>query len=120
MICTHTHTHTRSLVIQVSKLTFTRTLTPNPKTNSNIFRTLILTLTLNHLEIAFDLVGINKMSSVGQIFVCLLFLWALLVPTRIVKHTPQMLNTHTQMHMGHCTTTSNLQPNNCICSFYFK
>uniref|UniRef100_A0A8K9V278 Chloride channel protein n=1 Tax=Oncorhynchus mykiss TaxID=8022 RepID=A0A8K9V278_ONCMY len=43
---------------------------------------LILTLTLNPLEIAFDLVGgggTNKMSPVGHIFVCLLFLWELLL-----------------------------------------
>uniref|UniRef100_A0AAZ3RC53 Chloride channel protein n=1 Tax=Oncorhynchus tshawytscha TaxID=74940 RepID=A0AAZ3RC53_ONCTS len=52
---THTHTHTRPL-------------------------SLIPTLTLNPLDIVFDLVGgTNKMSPVGHIFVCLLFLWELLL-----------------------------------------
>ena len=34
---------------------------------------------LNPIEIALDLVGTNKISAVSQIFVCLLFLWELLV-----------------------------------------
>ena len=60
---------------------------------------LILTLTLNPLEIAFDLLGTNKMSPVGQIF----------VPTSIVKHihahTQSLTQTHAPSVLSHSEVT---------------